>query len=90
MLLYYFSPMVKDLGVLVDEKLDMSWGCVIAAQKATCVLGCIKSGVASREREVIVSLYLALVRPHLEYCVGLGPPAKEGCRALGTGPEEGH
>ncbi|GAB0175628.1 cAMP-dependent protein kinase inhibitor alpha [Grus japonensis] len=65
------SPEEKDLGVLIDEKLNMSWQCVLATQKANCVLGCITRGVTRESREVILPLYSAHVRPHLEYCIQL-------------------
>ena len=68
------SRVEKDLGVLVDEKLDVSQQCALAAQKANCVLGCITKRVSSREREGIVPLCSALVRPYVKHRVQAWSP----------------
>ena len=63
------SSVERDLGVLADNKLNRSEQCAAAAQKANGVLGCISKGITSRDKGVVIPLYSALVRPHLEYRV---------------------
>lgn len=65
------SPGEKDLGVFVDKKFNMNWQCMFEAHKADHIMGCIKRGMTSNSKEVILPLYHTLVRPHLDYCVQL-------------------
>ena len=58
-----------------EEKLNVSQQCAFAAK---CILGCIKQGLASRVRDIIVLLSSALMRPHLQYCIqARGPQHKK-------------
>ena len=55
------SPEKKGLGVPLNEKLNVIWKWAHVAQKANCILDCIKRSMVSRARNVIVHLYSSLM-----------------------------
>ena len=71
----------NDLGMFVDSQLSMSQQCAQVAKKVNSTLDCTGNRVASRSREVIISLLSALVRPHLEYCAW-GPQCRKDAELL--------
>jgi len=82
-------PEEKDLGVLVNKKINVTQQCVLAAQKANRTLGCIPSSVPRRSMEVILTPYSALARhPREVLRPALEPSAQDRHGPVGVGPEE--
>ena len=67
-------PVEKDLGVTMDANMKVSEQCRIAASKANQVLGMIRRNITYKDKSLIVPLYKAIVRPHLEYCIQAWSP----------------
>ncbi|NEQ69831.1 MAG: hypothetical protein F6K21_30935 [Symploca sp. SIO2D2] len=65
----------KDLGVIISNDLKSSKQCMEAVKKANRMLGFIgRTFKYNKSKECILTLYNALVRPHLEYCVQFWSP----------------
>ena len=64
----------KDLGVTMNANMKLSEQCRIAASKGNQVLGMIRWNITYKEKNLIIPLYKAIVRPHLEYCIQAWTP----------------
>ena len=64
----------KDLGISMNANMKVSEQCRIAASKGNQVLGMIRRNITYKENNLIVPLYKAIVRPHLEYCIQAWSP----------------
>ena len=53
----------------MNANMKVSEQCRIAASKGNHVHGMIRRNITYKENSLIVPLYKAIVRPHLEYCI---------------------
>ena len=68
------SEYEKDLGVIISRDLKPRKQCIEVKNRANRVLGFISRSVSNRSADVILKLYLSLVRPHLDYAVQFWSP----------------
>ena len=64
----------KDLVVTMNANMKVSEQCRIAASKGNQVLGMIRRNITYKEKSLIIPLYKAIVRHHLEYCIQAWSP----------------
>ena len=62
--LYYHKR--KYLGITISGDMKVSEQCGIAASKGNQILGLIRRNITYKEKQLIIPLYNAIARPHLE------------------------
>ena len=67
----------KDLGVTLSADMKVSEQCGIAASKGNQILGLIRRNITYKGKKLIIPLYKAIVRPHLEYCIQAWRPYRK-------------
>jgi len=58
----------------VKSRVTTSQQRALVGKKASGILGCIRKSVAISSRRVVLHLYSAMMRPHLQYCVRFWVP----------------
>ena len=67
----------KDLGMTISADMKVSEQCDIAASKGNQILGLSTRNITYKEKKLIIPLYKAIVRPHLEYCIQAWRPYRK-------------
>ena len=67
----------KDLGVTISADMKVSEQYGIAASKGNQFLGLIRRNITYKGKKLIIPLYKAIVRPHLEYCIQAWRPYRK-------------
>lgn len=68
------SSAAKDLEVPLDTRLNMSHKHPLVAKTGNGIFSYIRQSIANRRKEMILPLYSALMRPHLECWFQLWAP----------------
>ena len=71
------SSAARDLGMVAGSELKASQRCVLAGKVVSSHLGYTSYSTVSKSRNLAISVYLALSRPHLEYCNQFWSPQLE-------------
>lgn len=69
-----------DLKVVVGSRVSKHQQCALAGGKVCSIQGCVNRSISGRSREMIMPLYVALIRSHLLYfvnCPVLGPSTRK-------------